>query len=48
MITEKTINGYQASAKVGRGVLAVYFIGFGNTRIEAISKCLSKVNKFLN
>lgn len=48
MITEKTVNGYQASAKVGQGVLAVYFIGFGDTRGEAISKCLNKVNKFLN
>lgn len=47
MITEKTINGYQASAKVGTGILAVYFIGFGDTRMEAIEKCLLKVTNFI-
>ncbi len=38
---------YEATAKIGQGVLAVYFIGFGDTRLEAMDKCFSKINKFL-
>jgi len=34
---------YEATQSLGNGVTQVHFIGFGDTHLEAMMKCLSKV-----
>lgn len=47
MKIQRTQNGYTANVGVGHGVTRVYFIGFGETRNEAMDKCFTKLNRFL-
>ena len=44
----KNQNGkWEAIGKIGRGVLAVHFVGFGETPIEAMKNCFGKIINFL-
>ena len=39
---------WEAIGKIGRGVFAVHFVGFGDEPIEAMKNCFIKINRFLS